>query len=125
MPDEPDKTPKSWRERGLDFLFGQTPAVLILIVVSGFFGWFIYTEIPKRDEHWTKAFADQTAEFKKILEERDVRTLAYRTKADDKHAESVKAVLADSEKNYNRLVQLVTALQRQGVVLEKKLDAMQ
>lgn len=129
MPDDPNiqivqQVPKTWKDRGLDFAFNQGPAVLILLAIVGFFGYYIYTEMPKRDTYWQKALSDQTAEFKKILEERDVRNLAYRTVADSKHAEEVKEIMLENEKQYLRLERLMLELQKHGITLEKKVESL-
>lgn len=50
--------PKTWKDRGIDWFFSQGTTVIVLIVVAGFFGYYIYQQFPQRDAAFAKVISD-------------------------------------------------------------------
>lgn len=120
-------SPKTWKERGIDWFFAQGTAVMVLIVVAGFFGYYIYKDIPERDAAWAKVVAEQSASFAKSLEDRDKRFIEYRSRADEKYAATVTQLLASHDKDYDRLERLLTSrindVQKNAEATAKKVES--
>lgn len=104
MADQDDNdSVKNWKQKGWDVLIQQGIAIVVLVIVSGFFGYYIFQEIPRRDAQWAKVISDQAAEFAKSLEDRDKRFIEYRSAADTKYAATVTSLIASHDKDYDRL----------------------
>ena len=120
-------TPKTWKERGIDWFFQQGTTVVVLLTCTGFLGWYVYQQLPLRDAQWAKVVADQAAAFSKALEDRDKRFIEYRAKADEKYAATVTQLLASHDKDYDRLERLLTSrindVQRHAESTAKKLES--
>lgn len=102
------ETEKTTKQRAVDWFFQQGTTVMVLLVVSGFLGWYVYTQFPQRDAAWAKVVSEQAAEFAKSLEDRDKRFIEYRLKSDEKYAATVAGLIASHEKDYDRLERLLT-----------------
>lgn len=119
---------KTWKERGIEWIFAQGTTVIVLITILGALAYWNYQYFPARDAAWGKVISDQAESFSKALEDRDKRFIEYRSKADQKYAETVTSLITSHEKDYDRLERLLTGrindIQRHSESTARKVETL-
>lgn len=128
MPDDPvQQVPKSLKEKAIETVLNSGMTIIVLIVVSGFLGWYLYKQIPERDKVFLDSASERDKIFLEALAERDKRFIEYRAKAEERNGEMMKALQESTSKEMDRLERVlsgrISSVEKHGQETAKKVDA--